>query len=209
MPDAPAGPGRRRRWVKPLLIAVLLVAGLIAAPNVYLMRSTRGAIVTGVETAPVRPYAIVLGNRVFAGGVPSGELAMRLATALELYRNGRARKVVVSGLARGAYNEPDAMAAWLQTSGVPRADIILDPGGHRTAATMANAVALGVREALIVSQGYHLPRAVYLARHAGIDAIGVPARSGSEDWDTSFRFLVRETMARAEIVVEVALRGVR
>ena len=67
------------------------------------------------------------------------------------------------------------MAAWLEARGVKPADVIVDPGGHRTAATMADAAALGVRSALVVTQGYHLPRSLYLARRAGIDAVGVPA----------------------------------
>ena len=75
---------------------------------------------------------------------------------------------------------------------------------------MADAAALGVRSALVVSQGYHLPRALYLARHAGIDAVGVPAPAGERALDgAALRVFVRETAARAEIVLEVALRGVR
>jgi SanA protein len=212
MPDAaqtPAVPGPRRRWLKGLLAAVVVVAAFMAGANAYLIAKARAVTVSGVDTAPVRTYAIVLGNRVFEGGIVSGALGARLATALELYRSGRAQKLIASGLAIGNYNEPQVMADWLVTSGVPRANIILDLGGRRTAATMANARALGVREALVVSQGYHLPRALYFASHAGIDAVGVPAVSGNEDADTEFRFIVRETVARSEALVEVALRGVR
>jgi vancomycin permeability regulator SanA len=87
-------------------------------------------------------------------------------------------------------------------------DVIVDEGGHRTSATMADAAALGVRSALIVTQAYHLPRSLYFARHAGIDALGVPAparRWGVFDWA---HVLFRETAARAEAVLEVPLRGV-
>jgi len=213
MPEAaqtPAVPGPRRRWLKVLLAIVVVVVVFIAGANAYLIAKARAATVSGVDAAPARTYAIVLGNRVFAGGIVSGALGARLATALELYRAGRARKLIASGRVIGNYyNEPQVMADWLVTSGVPRENVILDPEGYRTAATMANARALGVREALVVSQGYHLPRALYFARHAGIDAVGVPALSGNEDTDTSFRFFVREAMARPEALVEVALRGVR
>jgi vancomycin permeability regulator SanA len=101
------------------------------------------------------------------------------------------------------------MAAWLQARGVPPGDILLDLGGRRTAATMAGSVTLGVRSALVVSQGYHLPRALYLARHAGIDAVGVPAEATRSGRWVTFRGWLRETTARAEIVAEVAVRGVR
>lgn len=188
---------------------VLVSLAYVAGANVYLSARAAAATVSNVEAAPVRPYAIVLGNRVFPSGVPSVELEARLQTALALYRAGRASKIIASGLARGAYDESRAMAAWLQARGVKPADVIADPGGHRTAATMADAAALGARSALVVTQAYHLPRALYLARRAGIDAVGVPApqcRSGGLD---SLRVFCRETAARAEIVLEVAVRGVK
>ena len=151
----------------------------------------------------------MLGNRVFPDGRPCRELAARLETALALHRAGRAGKLVVSGRVSAGYDEPHAMAAWLEARGVPPADIVVDEGGHRTAATMADAAALGVRSAHVVTQGYHLPRALYFARHAGIDALGVPApawRRGLVDW---LRVFVRESLARAEALLEVAFRGVR
>jgi SanA protein len=199
----------RRRWLRWLAVAALVGVGLVAAANIHLIRAARPVTAASVESAPVRPYAIVLGNRVLDGGVPTRELAARLETALALHRAGRAAKVVVSGRVAPGYDEPHAMAAWLAARGVSPADILVDVGGHRTAATMAGSVALGVRSALVVSQDYHLPRALYLARHAGIDAFGVPAVSWRSGWPAAVKLFFRETTARAETVVEVALRGVR
>ncbi|HEY7371504.1 MAG TPA: ElyC/SanA/YdcF family protein [Polyangia bacterium] len=209
MPDASA-PGRpRRRALRWLLGASLVALAFVTAANLYLIASSRPAVVAGVAAAPARPYAIVLGNRVFPDGTPSDELAARLQTALALHRAGRAGKLVVSGMVRGAYDEPRAMAAWLEARGVPAGDIVRDGGGHRTAATMADAAALGIRSALVVTQDYHLPRALYFARHAGIDALGVPAPSRIGRRLVAARVFLRESAARAETVVEVALRGVR
>jgi SanA protein len=207
MPEAAAAKPRRRalRW---LVIAALVVGALVLAANLYLIAATRAAIVPDVAAAPRRPHVIVLGNRVFPGGRPSAELAARLETALAVYQAGRGGKVIVSGMVHGDYDEPHAMAAWLQARGVPAEDVVLDLGGRRTAATMADAAALGVRSALIVTQGYHLPRALYLARHAGIDALGVAAPNRHERWPSIIKFFCRETAARAETLVEVALRGV-
>ena len=98
----------------------------------------------------------------------------------------------MSGRVGEGYDEPHAMAAWLEARGVPPADIVVDEGGHRTAATMADAAALGVRSAHVVTQGYHLPRALYFARHAGIDALGVPAPTRRAGWLDSLRVFVRE-----------------
>ena len=199
----------RRRWLRWLAVAAIVAVALVAAANLYLIGAARDVTASSGEAAPVRPYAIVLGNRVFEDGSPSAELAARLQTALALYRAGRASKVVVSGRVAGGYDEPHAMAAWLEARGVSPVNIVVDVGGHRTAATMAGSAALGVRSALVVSQGYHLPRALYLARHAGIDAVGVPAVRRSSGWLADVKLFVRETSARAETVVEVALRGVR
>jgi SanA protein len=190
---------------------VLIVVGvcllLVAAANLYVIRSARAAIVADPASAPVRPYAIVLGSRVFPDGSPSIELAARLQAALVLYRAGRAGKLIMSGRTDGSYDEPHAMAAWLASRGVPSADLVIDAGGHRTAATMADAAALGVRSALVVSQAYHLPRALYLARHAGIEALGVPAPTRHRNWFVSLRVFCREAAARAETMLEVALGG--
>ena len=101
------------------------------------------------------------------------------------------------------------MAAWLERRGVAPVDVVIDRGGYRTAASMADAVAAGVQSLLVVSQRYHLPRALYLARHAGLQAIGVPAADIERALPDRIYGFVRETTARAEIIVEVAVRGVR
>ena len=74
---------------------------------------------------------------------------------------------------------------------------------------MAGAAALGVKAALVATQAYHLPRSLYLARRAGIDAVGVPATRGRRSTWQNMHTYIREILARAETVIEVALRGVR
>jgi vancomycin permeability regulator SanA len=214
MPEGPAArPSPARSWFRRCRNAVALggvvCATLVAAGNVYVVSTTRGALVAAVADAPVRPYVMVLGNRVFPNGLPSRELAARLEIGRQLYVTGRARQIIVSGLAQPDYDEPHTMARWLEAHGVPAADVVLDLGGYRTAASMADTAALGMRSMLIATQAYHLPRALYLARHAGIDAVGVPAEMVRRSLLDGARTALRETMARAEIVVEVALRGVR
>jgi vancomycin permeability regulator SanA len=209
-----AEPASRRRsglprWRKRLGLAIGLAAALIAAGNGYLLGTTRAAVAATVAEAPARPFVIVLGNRVFPDGTPSEELAARLETGRQLYVAGRAGKIIVSGMARPDYDEPHSMANWLYARGVPASDVILDLGGYRTAATMADAAAMGVRSTLVATQAYHLPRSLYLARHAGIDAVGVPSVRAARSVMDAIRTALRETLARAEIIVEVALRGVR
>jgi SanA protein len=204
MPDRP-----RWRWPKRLLVAAVAVSAAIAIANLYLLRATRAQVIAAVDGAPVRSVVIVLGNIVLPNGRPGRELLERLETGYALYHAGRAPRILVSGMARAGYDEPQSMATWLVERGVPRADIVLDGGGHRTAASMADAAALGMRTALIATQEYHLPRAIYLARSAGIDAVGVSARPAGGTMLREIRTHLRECLARAETLVEVAVRGVR
>jgi SanA protein len=196
-------------WTRRLASLALLVVALVAAANLYLVAASRHAIVSDLAATPPSPYAMVLGSHIFPGGIPTRELAERLETGRQLYRAGLARRIIVSGAVRPGYDEPDAMAAWLEKRGVDPADLVIDRGGYRTAASMADAKAAGVEALLVVSQLYHLPRALYLARHAGLQAIGVAARAPRRPATERFFTFVRETTARAEVLVEVALRGVR
>jgi SanA protein len=209
MPEAPprAAAGARR-W-RVAVSAAVVGAALVAAGNAYVFSCARGSIVADVAGAPTRPVALVLGNYVYPNGRPAAALAGRLATGLALYQAGRVKQVIVSGLAEPGYDEPHSMQAWLIARGVPPADIVVDVRGHRTAASMASAVELGFRSMLVVTQAYHLPRALYFARKAGIDALGVTASSSPESTLTAMRGALRETLARAEAVLEVALRGVQ
>jgi vancomycin permeability regulator SanA len=206
---APASPGRR--LLRALGGAVLLGLGAIGAANAWMIHAGAGATVASVAEAPVRPVAIVLGNRVFSDGSVSRELAARIRVGLELYQAKKVQKLFLSGAhyPEQGYDEPAAMAGWLERRGVPRADLILDEDGHRTAATMANAAALGFREVLVCTQPYHLPRSIFLARHAGLVPIGVPAQQPDAMLSITVHSFLRETMARAEIIAEVAWRGVR
>jgi SanA protein len=217
----PAEPGAPRRARSPKRFAALTAALLLAyltAANVYLIAASRDSVWASFDKIPPRPYVMVLGSHVSRGGIPSRELAERLETGRLLYRAGLARRIIVSGAVRPGdaepdgmpYDEPDAMAAWLTRRGVAPTDVVIDRGGYRTAASMADAAAGGETGALlVVSQAYHLPRALYLARHAGLDAIGVAAREPHRVLGERLISFVRESTARAEVILEVALRGVR
>jgi len=218
MPAEPGAPRRARSLVRrAALTAAGLLLLLMVVANVYLVAASRARVVASFEGISPRPYAMVLGNHVFPDGSPTPELAERLETGRQLYRAGLARRIIVSGAVRPGsaeadrkpYDEPDAMAAWLVQRGVPPGDVVIDRGGFRTAASMADAAALGVDTPLVVSQAYHLPRALYLARHAGLQAVGVAARTPRHTAVNRLYIFLREASARAEIIVEVALRGVR
>lgn len=177
----------------PLVLAVTAAGGMSALAWVssQVAAQAEGRMVD-LADAPVAPVVIVPGARVRAGA-PMTYLKGRLDAAIELVRGGRVRAVLVSGDAAGrSGDEIAAMVRYLVAHGVERDRIVTDPYGLDTYDTARRAVeTYGVREALIVTQSFHLPRAVALCRRAGIDITGVRAR-GDVRTSTSIRNLLRE-----------------
>jgi len=129
------------------------------------------------ETVPPRPVAIVFGAGVWPDGRLSDVLADRVQTAVELYRLGKVKKLLLSGDNRFVYyNEPKHMREYALAQGVPAEDIVLDYAGRRTYDSCYRALHIfGVKEAILVTQAYHLDRALFIAEHLGLDAVGVGA----------------------------------
>jgi vancomycin permeability regulator SanA len=152
------------------VIAVLLVAVSLW----WVDRQARGHLYTA-DTVPAAPVALVLGAQVDADGSPSPYLAARLELAKRLYDTGKVKVLLVSGdFGQPDYDEPDTMRSWLVLHGVPHKRVVTDYAGFDTYDSCARAIRIfGVRQAIVVTQTYHLPRAVALCRHLGIDATGV------------------------------------
>jgi vancomycin permeability regulator SanA len=150
---------------------------LVSAPWIWTTAAATGHI-HEVADAPVVDVVIVLGTTVGAGGQPEARLAGRLRTAAELVTAGRARVVLVSGDGGGeSGDEPAAMTAYLTGRlGVDPVRVVADPSGLDTYDSCVRARDVyGVRRALVVTQSYHLSRAVTLCRSLGLDVDGVPA----------------------------------
>ncbi|MFF0719200.1 vancomycin high temperature exclusion protein [Micromonospora sp. NPDC003816] len=178
----PAPAGDPVRWRRRLIrVAVLLAVALllVSVPWFWTTVSARGHVHTEAD-APSVDVVIVLGTAVTENGQRPGiRLAGRLETAAELVHSGRARVVLVSGDGGGTSgDEPAAMAAHLTGPlGVDPQRVVTDPHGLDTYDTCLRARDVyGIERALIVTQSYHLDRAVTLCRHLGIDTDGVTAR---------------------------------
>jgi len=127
--------------------------------------------------APKSRIAIVFGAGLTGAGIPSPVLKDRVTTAANLYFAGKVQKILMSGDNRFLdYNEPGAMLDYALKLGVPRQDIVLDFAGRRTYDTCYRARAIfGVTEALLVTQRFHLPRALFTCNFLGIKGVGVIA----------------------------------
>ncbi len=157
-----------------LLALAAVPAVLLATAVTWVTVAASGHVYT-VAGVPERPVALVLGAQVNPDGQPSDFLAARLELARQLYEAGKVRAILVSGDdGQPEYNEVDPMRDWLVHRGVPEKKVVKDHAGFDTRQSCVRAVKVfGVKSATVVTQGFHIDRAVALCREAGIDAVGV------------------------------------
>jgi SanA protein len=155
--------------------------------------------------APAQPVALVFGAAYWPGGRLSDVLADRMDTAIGLYRDGRVNKLLLTGDNQVAdYNEPAAMARYAQAQGVPSEALVLDYAGRRTYDSCYRAQAIfGVERAVLVTQAFHLPRALYTCERLGLEVIGVPAHERRFVYDDRYR--TRELLALTRAWLDVNL----
>ena len=185
--------------------AVVAVLGVAAANAVVLLGAGDSTPAGHERSAPRAQAALVLGALVERGGRPSPMLRDRIRAAAELYHAGRVEKVLASGdHGRLEYDEVNVMRRELLRLGVPDGDVFTDHAGFDTWDSVVRARRIfGVDSALIVSQGFHLPRAVWLARRAGLDVHGVAADVGGyggQSRNGAIREIVARTKAAADVV---------
>jgi len=130
-----------------------------------------------VEEVPAEPVAIVFGAGLRRDGTPTTVLKDRLETAARLYQDGKVRKILMSGdNSIVEYNEPESMRQYALSLGVPEEAIVLDYAGRRTYDTCYRAEEIfGVESAILVTQDFHLARAIFTCNALGVKAVGVKA----------------------------------
>jgi vancomycin permeability regulator SanA len=167
------------RWAGPVVVLCLLVVYVVGAPTAWVYAST-SAYRKSVTSVPAEPVAIVMGAGLDSNGQPTAFLRGRLEIATRLYRMGKIKAILVTGdNSRKTYDEPTAMRAYLLGRGVPDRQIVLDYAGFDTWDSCARAKRIfGVDHAIVITQLFHLPRAVALCRAAGIQAYGVGDDTG-------------------------------
>lgn len=183
--------GRRARTLLRLSIgaSAAVAAGGLAAIGccvAYVRAPARGRLRTPLDV-PRAPVALVLGAQVYPSGWPSAFLRARLDLAKRLWDDGTVDVLLLSGASNAPeFDEPKAMRTYLVGSGVSDESIVEDPHGQDTYDSCARAKRVyGLDRVILVSQSYHLPRAVGTARRLGLDAYGVgdeTVRSRREPW---------------------------
>jgi len=187
-----------------IVLTSLIVLGIVCAVTLHtiVVRSTREAILTEEEAAELSPDCIlVLGARVWDDGSPSAMLEDRLIVGVDLYQAGISDRLLMSGdHSRVDYDEVNAMKDYAKAAGVPSSHIFMDHAGFSTYESLYRARDIfGVKKVVIVSQGYHLYRAIYTARALGLEAWGVPSDLRNYPGMPYYEF--REKIARIEYVL--------
>ncbi|MEC4817413.1 MAG: ElyC/SanA/YdcF family protein [Scytonema sp. PMC 1069.18] len=167
-----------------LILWLLLLSGTIAVIglNFYVNATTSSRRYTNPSEIPPQRIAVVFGAGVWEDGTPSPMLADRVTAAVELYKQGRVQKLLMTGdNSSPDYDEVTAMQQYAVERGVPAQDMTLDYAGFSTYESCYRAKNIfGVQQAVLVTQKFHLSRAVYTCRQMGVDAIGL----GTPDWET-------------------------
>lgn len=202
---SPEARSRLRGAARAVGVAVGVGALLLAGANALVLHAGGTGTFTRVTDVPPRAVAIVLGARIFRDGTPSPILEDRLAAARDLYRAGKVRRILVTGdNGTRHYDEVTVMQRWLIAQGVPAEAVQRDHAGFRTLDSMARAAQVfRVRHAVVCTQRFHLSRALFLARHHGLDAVGLVA--DRRRYRHVVRDNVREVLARAVAVSDAYL----
>ncbi|MBP5584724.1 MAG: YdcF family protein [Lentisphaeria bacterium] len=202
---------KRSRVRKLLLIAgvaivlcAVLCALILFAADRRVEHYAAGRVYSDVEDVPAREYGLVPGtSRLVHGKHLNTYFSTRIRAALELYRAGKIRKIIVSGdNGRTDYNETGDMARELITQGVAPEDVLSDYAGFRTLDSVVRARNLfGASEITVITQRFHCERAIYLAARHGIDAVGFEADEVAPR-SVRIRLTVREAFARVLAVLD-------
>ncbi|MBN3895730.1 MAG: YdcF family protein [Nostoc sp. NOS(2021)] len=171
---------QRRRLVFRLLLLSATISPL--ALNFYVNAVTSDRRYTKPAEIPAQRVAIVFGAGVYPDGTLTPMLGDRVSAAVELYKLGRVQKLLMTGdNSRNDYNEVLAMQSYAVERGVPIQNITLDYAGFSTYESCYRAKDIfGVKQAVLITQKFHLPRAVYTCNQLGVKASGL----GTPDWES-------------------------
>lgn len=185
------------------LLGIGVPVVFILGTNLVIYAESRPYLYNDAENVPSAQAALIPGAPVFPDGTPAPVFADRVDAAIELYRAGKAPKILVSG-DNGSlgHNEVDPVRDYLLAADIPDEDIFLDHAGFDTYSTMYRARDIfGVSSVIIASQSFHLPRAIFIARRLGIEAYGVNTDVG--------RILpsnyIREVFANEKAILDLTL----
>jgi SanA protein len=197
-----------KKYKKPIMALVFISIALlllVAMANAIIFSQSKRYVYDKVADVPKCYTAIVLGAKVSSQGVPSDFLQDRLDVAMELYQSKKVTRFLLSGdHGQTHYDEVNSMKTYLINHGVDTKDIFLDHAGFDTYNSMVRAKEIfQIKDAIIVTQEFHLLRAVYIARSKGLEAYGMKA--DKRNYAALKRLKFRELLAKVKAFAEVSI----
>ena len=185
-----------------IIVVIVLLIVVSVGPKIFTWAKSHTYIYT-TTTIPARDVTLVFGAAMW-GDVPSPYLQSRLDLAADWYKAGKTKVIIVSGSNIDGDDEPDGMKAALLQEGIPASQIVLDFGGLDTYSSCIRARDVyGVQSITLVTQSYHLPRALATCRGLGLDAVGI----GDDTQERNlkyYKYQVREVLADAKMMLDLA-----
>ncbi|MBL4593331.1 MAG: YdcF family protein [Flavobacteriales bacterium] len=181
-----------------------LVVLFVVFSNVIIVKSTKGDIYSTISEIPNKDVALILGTSKYTvGGYTNLFFKYRISAAADLYHLGKVKHIIVSGDNRVEnYNEPKQMQKALIALGVPKSAITLDYAGFRTLDSVVRCKKVfGQNEIIIISQRFHIERALFIANKYEINAVGFAAQDPPEKYSTKTR--IREYFAKTKAVIDL------
>lgn len=184
-----------------LMRGILAVLGIIVFAYLLFYLSTASSITSTLTELPQADVVIILGAKTFPDGTLSLIFKDRVEKAITLYKEGYVKKILVTGdNSSVGYNEVNPVREYMLSKGIPSEVIFLDHAGFDTYSSMYRAREIFlVDSAIIVTQSFHMPRAVFLAQYFDIEAYGTP----SDQHGYIFRNNVRELLANVKALLDI------
>lgn len=199
-----------KKWLKRLSIigfTSIILAFLSAyAANKIVIKNTEDKLYTSTAEITKNKVGLLLGTgKYLNNGMENLYYTYRIKAAVELYKAGKIEYILISGdNSRKTYDEPTMMKEDLVAEGVPASKIILDYAGFRTLDSVIRCKEVfGQEDITVISQQFHNERAIYIAEHKGIKAVGYNAQSVSKRY--GFKTNLREKLARVKMLLDLAI----
>jgi vancomycin permeability regulator SanA len=196
-----------RQFKIEIVIAAGLFVFMLVGATVYTKLATSNVRYDLGGQVPHKKVAIVFGAGVNRDdGTPTPYLKWRIETAVSLYKNGTVERLLVSGdNSTKHYNEPEVMKRYAESLGVPARDVVADFAGLNSYDTCYRAKHIfGVNDAVVVTQGYHLPRAIVTCRGLGIETVGVATAHTGRDFTLSY--VAREYISTVKALIQLQFK---
>lgn len=193
-----------KRFFLILIIAFVTLILLIVSGNLWVVNSSKSKVYNKISDVPSKSIGLVLGtSRYLKNGKRNMFFYNRIFAAVELYKNGKIKHILLSGDNRSKYyNEPRDMYQVLREMGIPKEDITLDFAGLRTLDSVVRSKEIfGQNKVIIITQQFHAFRAAFIADYHGLDAICYVAENPG--YSNTKKILLREYLARIKAILDL------